>query len=502
MLTRCEQAKMRLRRLASFKNTSESEIEIDDATKISQTSSNKKSLFSGTQSKDIGNNQSRKSPKWYYDAIDTENLLLTLTDGDCELHDNLYYFPEFLTTLTRLMGQLPLWSNVMKKTFQSEISAPTSSNVEVYFKMVKRYLCQINTKSERYRIDEFIVKHSESISGQLKTASSKLNEKKKIPKEKKSIKNDDTKMNTQLTKGINNESIFSDTPSMLENWRGLAIGKKEKKKREKIKRVTLLRNGSLTTCAGKNTIVLNTCAFDAVAQAIAVGVADNYALNSIINTNENDEYFKLIKMMILDNDTLNVYKLREEILKKHFETKFIGDKTYVSCECNVAYIFENILWDKIYSADITELCTNFNCPINNVRRKCAFLPLDLNKDTLSEAANTMLNSDSNMSICRHSDCDGIKTINYNLKNIAVFEPNPEVQICINDLPQNISLKGTVYHLLSVIEFVPSATPTDVGHYKSHCRRGSKWQCYDDMSSKITVSYKKMTAHCLIYAKKC
>jgi hypothetical protein len=242
-LTRCEQAKIRLRRLASFKNTSELEIEIENTTKISQTSSNKKSLFSDTESKDIDNKQfTRKNPKWYYDAIDTENLLLTLTDGDCELHhDNLYYFPEFLRTLTRLMGQLPLWSNVMKKTFQSEISAPTSTNVEVYFKMVKRYLCQINTKSERYRIDEFIVKHSESISGQLKTVSCKLNEgdkKKKMPKEKKKVNIvNDTKKNTKFTKGINNESIFSDTPSMLENWRGLAIDKKEKKKKKLIKRL-------------------------------------------------------------------------------------------------------------------------------------------------------------------------------------------------------------------------------------------------------------------------
>lgn len=108
--------------------------------------------------------------------------------------------------------------------------------------------------------------------------------------------------------------------------------------------VALLRNGSITPFADKNTIISNTCAFDSVAQAIAIGVVDEYALNRIKRKND-DEYYKFINM-IIDNDTENVYKLRSDILKKYFEIVYDSDTVYVNCECNVAYIFKKILLDK------------------------------------------------------------------------------------------------------------------------------------------------------------
>lgn len=63
-----------------------------------------------------------------------------------------------------------------------------------------------------------------------------------------------------------------------------------------------------------------------------------------------------------------------------------------------------------------------DCPTNNVKRKCAFLPLDFNKEKLYDSAKSTLETDNNIVTCRELGCDGIKTIDYKLKdNIIVLE---------------------------------------------------------------------------------
>lgn len=78
-------------------------------------------------------------PKWYQDKLDRGNLLVTLTDDDSLSHENLFYTSTFIPTLTRLVQQLPLWSNVMIQIYNSENQTASSSNVESYFKTLKRY---------------------------------------------------------------------------------------------------------------------------------------------------------------------------------------------------------------------------------------------------------------------------------------------------------------------------------------------------------------------------
>lgn len=54
--------------------------------------------------------------------------------------------------------------------YNSECNVPSSSNVESYFKTIKRYLCDIATKSQRLRVDDFLKKHEEYLAGELKSA--------------------------------------------------------------------------------------------------------------------------------------------------------------------------------------------------------------------------------------------------------------------------------------------------------------------------------------------
>ncbi|CAG9790273.1 unnamed protein product [Diatraea saccharalis] len=233
--TRCEEAKDRLKKLRSFSRTIDTEIVIQDSKEIDNFESLKNSSFEDLEAscetvREVGVDV--KSPKWFYDAIESEKLIITLTERDLNnVHDNLFYFPDFLNTLTRLVGQLPLWSNIMKNIYHSSILNPTSSNVESYFKNVKRHLCRIISKSDRYRVDEFFMKHLEFLSGELKGAISNLKEgktkkatekrerKKALPKTVKEEKNIEHAV----------ESIFTENPSLIENWRGLAT-KREKRK--------------------------------------------------------------------------------------------------------------------------------------------------------------------------------------------------------------------------------------------------------------------------------
>lgn len=380
--------------------------------------------------------------------------------------------------------------------------------MESYFKNVKRHLCRIISKSDRYRVDEFFMKHLEFLSGELKGAIGNLKEGKTKKATEKRERKKTLPKNVKEEKNIEHavESIFTENPSLIENWRGLAT-KREKRKNiseKETPKVILLKNGFRAKfTGGKNLIVKNTCAFDSVSQAIAVAVVDGFCIGRIVNTS-NEVYCKFIKMLISNASIQNIYQSRTEILKQFFNTENTSDdRIIISCECNVTHIFEKILIDVIYSADRIESCTNAECPVNNVKRKCAFLPLDLNIKSLSLSANSRINPENNMSICRHTGCSGIKTYEYDLKDLITFELNSEEEIYLNDIETMITLKNIEYNLASVIEFIPceSASIDRIGHYKAHCLRGTSFQCYDDMSNRVTKSRKKMLVHCIIYGRK-
>lgn len=149
--SRCENSKIKLKKLTSFREK-DTEIKIEDNDQLNATVANpSESLFKDTiQVSDRENTAltQQKSPQRFYDKIDAEKLIITLSDdNDLGNHENLYYFPAFIVVLSRLIDQFPLWSNVMKSLYGSNIEKPTSSNVESYFKNFKRLLFKIDSKS-------------------------------------------------------------------------------------------------------------------------------------------------------------------------------------------------------------------------------------------------------------------------------------------------------------------------------------------------------------------
>lgn len=153
---RCESALLRLKQILKNEPHNETEKKTVEETKTSGDSVFRLSehCTSNIKEQSIEDDtpilvESSNVPKWYSDQIDKENLFISLTDDEePDSHENLYYLPIFLETLTRLITQLPLWSNIMMPIYNSECNVPSSSNVGSYFKTIKRYLCDIATKSQ------------------------------------------------------------------------------------------------------------------------------------------------------------------------------------------------------------------------------------------------------------------------------------------------------------------------------------------------------------------
>ncbi|CAB3225861.1 unnamed protein product [Arctia plantaginis] len=159
---RSDEARMRLKNLSVFKKK-------DSIEKINININNDSSDYKRTSvfqniNTDLENehpeihiNKGDIRVKWLLDHIITENLINELEEENLENIENLYYMPSLVDNLLRYISQVPLWSNCMMNIYDSQIDAPTSSNVENYFKSIKRFLLNLTTKSHRLRIDDFIL---------------------------------------------------------------------------------------------------------------------------------------------------------------------------------------------------------------------------------------------------------------------------------------------------------------------------------------------------------
>lgn len=503
--TRCESARNRLKKLNQF-HLKDNEIEIKDNEKLDACiESSDYSIFKNnlknedTESVNTILSSVEKCPRWFYDKIEAEKIIITLSDdADVGNHDNLYYFPGFLVVLSRLMRQFPLWSNVMKTLYNSDVHKPTSSNVESYFKNIKKLLFTICSKSHRLRVDQFIIKHLEFLTGELKIANSNLGVRNNKTTKKSIPKCSRMKKTSKLTSDFTDDSVFSDTPSLIENWRGKGVPK-SKKKYPALKPVVLLTNGSRFKVDDNIIIIKNTCALDSVAQALSVAFVD--VLNTVVNQiiQNNDHIFCQLIRSICEKKTDEIYNIRSVIAQTYFKSDQKGTTVEIDCQCNVLYIFDQILTDcSLHSADEKQSCTNIDCRTNNVIRKVSVLRVPNTPITnLQEAANSVIDN-VDLTACRRSSCNGIKSFELILRDIIAFETSDEF-ISLDDVPVNLVLNNTNYELISIIEFIPPGFG-EMGHYKAHCKRRNSWQCYNDLNNRITKSNKKLIAHCLIYLK--
>lgn len=70
-----------------------------------------------------------------------------------------------MSEFRRILGKLPLWSNLLCSFFKADNTVPSSSGIESYFKTLKKLL--FKTKLQKYRIDEFIKIHSQYLDGEI-----------------------------------------------------------------------------------------------------------------------------------------------------------------------------------------------------------------------------------------------------------------------------------------------------------------------------------------------
>lgn len=121
---------------------------------------------------------------------------------------------------------------------------------------------------------------------------------------------------------------------------------------------------------------------------------------------------------------------------------------------------------------------------------------------LEKSANSILFEKANTSNYHCNTETGLIKENYELSDsLIVFEISYQANII--DIPNTIVLnKNKIYCIVSAIEFIPSESPDQLGHYKAHCRNSEKWYCYDDNSHKVTKTNikKNMQIDILIYAK--
>lgn len=104
--------------------------------------------------------------QWLDAIIGGEVLYADLCDDT--IYENIYYFPSFIPTIKKNYCRIPLWTNLMLPFHKKMNDSASSSNVESYFKNIKQLL--LNTGSGLLRVDDFIMKHTDYISGEIKLA--------------------------------------------------------------------------------------------------------------------------------------------------------------------------------------------------------------------------------------------------------------------------------------------------------------------------------------------
>lgn len=429
---------------------------------------------------------------------------------------NSYYFPVFIPTFKRLLFKLPLWSNVLCATFNSENKAPSSSGIEAYFKTLKHLI--FKTKVKRYRVDEFLKLHSDYLDGEIKSAlcdlnlgtRNKITSTKARPLKRKITNKQSRQKNVKKSKLVDNhtfstDSIFHDEPSFTENWKG--EGRENQIKFNK--NVKFIKNGNLcpSVKVGFNDIsVNNTCAFDAVMYLLSEIYNQNEHFRSKFTVDGNNLISKIstyIKSLCdYKCKTDEIYKLRAEIISQTYNNmNKIRDALIFNCECNVSTVFEEIINCIFHSVEFSKYCSNPFCETGNILKRCyTFISLNVQLiincgiSVLEEAI--LINDEKKECLF----CNNEVTYEYEPTDFISFDLNGTPKHKISEIPRTIKVKQNFYKLVGAIEFIPGFSDGDLGHYRGHYFFGETIRCYDDLKSKFCTSAPtdQMFLHTLSY----
>lgn len=363
---------------------------------------------------------------WFNEIVDSEVVCSDLSENTG--FENMYYLPRFVDSFRKLILRLPLWSNIMCQYLQcSSNNAPSSSNVESYFKNIKKLL--LRSRSGTMRVDDFIMQHTEYLSGEVKVALSTNSDMEKTNlgilnnvEKKSKIIPDKTIKKVDFTK----ESVFTRDPKLVENWRNKTEIEKHIAMIDQVKpklnenQIETLPNGNICSSGINKIVVNNTCAFDAVLSALVAICTDNARI-AMVMTSLNKPFSNLVCALRHKDVSVNPLRMRTEILKKYYELSVHGNLEVIDCNSNVSFVIEKILYDEIFSAVVTKSCSVCG---KNETRKCCILPLNLltisdyGVGSLNDSASSMIEDIT--SDCKVKDCSGKICIQYVISDNLIF----------------------------------------------------------------------------------
>lgn len=199
--------------------------------------------------------------------------MFILNKYETDHFDNLYFAPHLLPPFVDFLVKLPLFSNIMMKTFGSNHTVATSSPTEVGFHIIKNLVSNTNHK---IRVDVILEKHIEFLKGHLN--GSRKNGPEYIEAETEGEVEGDIKQ-------TKTELFDEECKAHEENWRNKNIDAKVKKTQQTNRCKTsilnpakplnrfipILKNGHRTIGTKKSYGIVSsqTCPFDSIFQLFA-----------------------------------------------------------------------------------------------------------------------------------------------------------------------------------------------------------------------------------------
>lgn len=467
--------------------------------------------------------------------------------------ENIYFCAKAEQFVIKTFVRLPLWSNVMCKTFNSDKLTATSSASESEFKNIKRLM---NIKTTRP--DVFINQHLQQIFGQAKLAlanqitedividrqngsgAQKKLRKNRSPRCSESDGNasdsDDVLKRSSSTCEISSKPVMitslnrsqseSDIDEMIrkeksEHWKTLK-GSPPLLRRSRLsilnphnidyryQNIRLLRNGWTTKVrkagAGKSIIVTDTCAMDSIFAIYCAAYLDNNVTkDEVNNSNSENEFSFFIKSFFTSNGKPKVhYNNRTKLLQKIFTKEAYSNQItedehtmVVSCMVGIAGFFEKLVSldnGLIASVRKTRRCTD--CDADDVKYYSAVMPLPVSihaEVNINDIDRYISESNDNTFTCR--DCGKKSIVSQDFNNIIAFEVEPLIKKRSRMKKHTISeLKHTICvdgNNYSLFGVIENI-PT-IPHFVAYAKRNNGvWQSIDDLKNVIGTS-KRITS---------
>lgn len=194
-LTICEEHKIKIKSLMS--------------------STMEENLFENMEAEDDTNNEEHEDNnvnKWTEWAKTIENDIMEVINIVEGNRENAHYLPKFADRIMKDIKYLPMWSSICRDKFGYGRVPASSASVEGDFNIIKNVL--LKNEETPMRVDEFVSKHINFLSGHIKLAHSKqLAEEDKTEEPNKAklidINNDTIELNYEI---INVSSITNPCP--------------------------------------------------------------------------------------------------------------------------------------------------------------------------------------------------------------------------------------------------------------------------------------------------